>query len=1087
MGKQLLLSVALGIASITPAAVADDLTKNFTEPPQSARPWVYWFWLNGNITRSGITADLEAMQRVGIGGVLIMEVDQGTPVGPVSFMSPSWRDLFRHAVTEARRLGLEVNMNNDAGWNGSGGPWIKPEQSMEELVWTETDVTGPRKFEGTLARPQATANYFRDVAVLAVPNTGDERLLDFEAKAAYQRRASRKPAAPKQPARVAAAIDQRRVFDLSGRMDESGRLTWDIPPGKWTVLRIGHTSTGVLNLPSPVSGRGLECDKLSTVGIEANFAGMMAKLVEDGGPTARNALVATHIDSWENGSQNWTASMRAEFQKRRGYDILPFLPVMTGRVVGSAEISDRFLWDLRRTVSELVIENYAEHMNRLAHEHGLRFTIEAYGSPCDFLPYGAQADEPMGEFWVGGGTIETCKGMASAGHTYGKPIIGAEAFTADHHERWTQHPASLKALGDRAFCEGINRFVIHRYALQPWADARPGMTMGPWGVHYERTQTWWDWTKPWHDYLARCQYLLRQGHYVADICYLQAESPPQGFHDHPRNGYGWDECSTDVVINRMSVRDGRLLLPDGMSYRLLVLPESSAMTPALLRRIKALVEAGATVVGTRPIRSPSLSGYPACDQEVKSLADSLWGDCDGQSVPEHRVGQGRVCCCGTPEAILAREGLKPDFTSRSSLHHIHRRQGGNDLYFVANPLPMSQDVVCEFRVTGKQPELWWPETGEIEPAAIFAEQAGTTSVSIPLGPSGSVFVVFREPAGAVASVTRLSRDGKFVHAAAGSEHRPRIVVRRAIYGVMNDPKRRRDVTVKVQQLIDAGKDRFQVARMAEGDDPAFGVVKTLSIEYSGDELHGTVFGTDPETILLPVPPAAERVAEIRRDADGHLVLEAWKAGEYELQTASGTRQIRLSSLPSPVDIAGPWSIEFPPGWGAPPKLTLDMLASWSEHPDPGVRFFSGTATYRIELDVPVDMVAPTRRLWLELGNVAVMASVKLNGSDLGVLWKPPFLVDISDAAKPGTNSLEVKVVNLWINRMIGDEQLPEDSLRNENGTLKEWPRWLDEGKPSPVGRYTFTSWRLWKKGDALVPSGLLGPVRLLASERVRVP
>ncbi len=260
-----------------------------------------------------------------------------------------------------------------------------------------------------------------------------------------------------------------------------------MPAGKWVVLRLGHTSTGSVNAPAPASGRGLECDKLSPEGIEANFAGMMAKLTQDVGPAIGKALVATHIDSWENGSQNWTARMREEFQHRRGYDMTSFLPVMTGRVVGSPEISERFLWDLRRTISELVVENYAGRMSQLAHQHGLKFTAEAYGSPCDNLPYAGQADEPMGEFWVGGSAIETCRGMASAAHTYGKPILGAESFTATDSERWTQHPASIKALGDRAFCEGINRFVFHRYALQPWADVRPGMTMGPWGVHYERT------------------------------------------------------------------------------------------------------------------------------------------------------------------------------------------------------------------------------------------------------------------------------------------------------------------------------------------------------------------------------------------------------------------------------------------------------------------------------------------------------------------------------------------------------------------------------------------------------------------------
>jgi hypothetical protein len=1084
MGNQLILATVLAASGIAPAV--DDLARRFVHPPQSARPWVYWFWLNGNITRSGITADLEAMKRVGVGGVLIMEVNQGAPVGTVSFMSQSWRDLFHHAVTEAQRLGIQVNMNNDAGWNGSGGPWIKPEQSMQEVVWTETELSGPRHFEGTLSRPQATANFYRDIAVLAVPSTGEERLPDFESKAAYQRRVHRKTGAATSTSHGPGVIDQARVIDLTGRMDGEGRIAWEIPAGKWTILRLGHTCTGMENQPSPASGRGLECDKLSPVGIEANFEGMMAKLVTDLGPSGPKALVATHIDSWENGSQNWTPTMKEEFRKRRGYDITPFLPVMTGRVVGSPDIAERFLWDLRQTISELVIDNYARRMSQLAHKRGLRFTIEAYGSPCDHLPYAGQADEPMGEFWVGGGSIETCKGMASAGHTYGKPIIGAEAFTADHRERWTQHPATLKTLGDRAFCEGINRFVFHRYALQPWADVRPGMSMGPWGVHYERTQTWWDWTQPWHDYLARCQFLLRQGLFVADICYLQAEAPPQGFHDHMRAGYDWDECSVDVVINRMSVRDGRMVLPDGMSYRLLVLPEARTMTPGLLRKVRDLVEAGGTVVGPRPSRSPSLSGYPGCDLEIKRLADGLWGDGDGKAFTERRVGKGRIYWGVTPESVLAQAGVKPDFGSRATLYHIHRRWADTDIYFVANPLPTNQTSVCSFRVTGKQPELWWPETGQIEPATIFADNGGSTSVSLPLGPNGSVFVVFREATGGMTSITRLTHEGKVIRSTTPRDQST-IVVRRATYGVPGDPARTRDVSAKVQQIVNGGNEGFNVAGLATGDDPAYGVVKTLVVEYSIGNEHNTAKGTDPETIILASSHPTEEVAEARRDTDGHLILEVWKPGGYVLETTAGRRRVQVPALPSAIEINGPWVLAFPSDQGIRQRLTLDTLSSWSVQSDPRIKYFSGTARYATDVLLPAELFAKGRKLYVDLGRVEVMARAKLNGHDLGILWRPPFVVDATEVARPGTNSLEVSVVNLWINRLIGDEQLPEDSLRNDNGTLKEWPRWLNEGKRSPTGRSTFTTWRLWKKEDPLVPSGLLGPVKVVATQEIGVP
>ncbi len=1154
--------VALGM--FARGSAADELSQGFVSPPAEARPWVYWFWLNGNITREGITADLEAMKRVGIGGVLIMEVDQGSPVGPVGFMSDSWRELFKHVVAEAQRLGLEVNMNNDAGWNGSGGPWIKPEQSMQKVVFTETNVEGAKAFEGALPQPQAVAGFYRDIAVLAFPAVGAYRIDNIQVKACYQTGGVGPAAQTPLPAEM--VIGQKHIVDLTKQMDASGRLTWSVPAGKWTILRIGHTSTGVENAPSPQSGRGLECDKLSKEGIEANFNGMMGKLIADVGPAAGKALVATHIDSWENGAQNWTARMREEFRLRRGYDPLLFLPVMTGRVVDSLEISERFLWDLRQTVSDLVVENYAGHLRTLARKGGLKLSIEAYGGPCDDLPYAGQADEPMCEFWVGGGAMGTLKEMASAAHTYGKRILGAESFTAADQERWLEHPGSIKALGDRAFCDGVNRFVFHRYAMQPWIDRRPGMTMGPWGIHYERTQTWWEKSPAWNLYLARCQYLLRQGLFAADIFYLQPETAPQSFYGHKPNGYEFDNGSAEVVLTRMAVRDGRLVLPDGMSYRLLVLPDTDSMTPKLVRKIQELVQAGATVVGRPPSRSPSLNSYPRCDEEVKQLARELWGDCDGKSVTEHRVGQGRIVWGQAPEKVLAKSGVRPDFSSRARLSAIHRVVGDTDIYFVANPQSYDVRAACTFRIGGRQPELWRPDSGRIEPAALFAEKDGETTVSLHFAPSDSVFVVFRKGGKVFDPIVSVSRDGAPVLLAA--ETTPRIVVEKAVYGVLSDPARTRDVRDKVQKRVDDGEFSFQVARLADGDDPADGVVKTVVIDYAvgdrrftstGDDrdvvhLRGeapkitvekaaygvpgdakrtrdvraklqhlldtgesqfevarmadgddpavnvvktlvadytmagrrlTAQGTDPEVINLAIPPGFARVAEVVCGPDGRPVLEAWQAGTYEVRTGTGAvRRVEVSAVPSPVEPAGAWEVRFPSGSGAPQTVILEKLISLGEHSEAGVKYFSGTATYAKTLAVPTEMLASNRRLYLDLGKVYVMAQVRLNGKDLGVLWRTPYLVDITDVAKVGENSLEIAVVNLWVNRMIGDEQLPEDSERNPDGTLKSWPKWLQEDKPSPTGRHTFTTWRLWKKDQPLQPSGLVGPVRLVTTARV---
>jgi hypothetical protein len=1037
----------------------DRLESGFSHPPPSARPWVYWFPLDGNISSNGITLDLEAMARVGIGGVLYMETDQGAPRGPAAFGGQLWRDLFKHICAEAHRLGLEVNMNNDAGWCGSGGPWITPELSMQRIVWTERTVRGPRRFDELLPQPQTLRDYYRDIAVFAFPTPASNYVIPKLAgkSASVPEAIPLQTAYPALPAE--AIVPRERIVDLTSQCDASGHLVWDAPAGHWTLLRLGHTTTGKDNHPAPIAGRGLECDKLSKEAAEAAFAGLMKKVIEDSLPLVgeRKTLVSTHIDSWEVGSQNWTPKFRQEFQRLRGYDPFPFLPVIAGHVVESLEISERFLWDVRMTVNDLLVENYAGHFRELARRNGIRLSIEAYdGEPADDMTYGGQADEPMAEFWSWGkfGAAYSCTEMSSVAHVYGRRILGAEAFTATDAEKWQGHPAYIKDLGDWAFCEGINRFVFHRYALQPWTDARPGMSMGPWGLHYERTQTWWELSRPWHDYLARCQFLLRQGLFVADLCFLEPESSPQRFKSpvksgHDRPGYNFDGCPPEVVLTRMTVRDGRLVLPDGMSYRWLVLPQAGTMTPRLLGKIKELVAAGATVVGAPPVKSPSLSGYPKCDEEVKALAAELWGAGDApERITERPFGKGKLLWGGElrpkslaaagadpiPDAgilcrMLQERGVPPDFSCQTrnapdSLRYIHRSiqsaiyvPGGTErteVYFVANKNLQPEEALCSFRVSRQRPEFWWPDTGRIERAAVYDEVGGVTRVPLSLDPYGSVFVVFRKGARPEADpIAQVTRNGQ------------KVLDTAALPGPVSDT---------------------------------------------------SAAGRPAETIRLT------------RSENGALEALVWAPGTYALKSASGgkRRDFEVPALPAPIEIGGPWELRFAPNWGAPERVTLDHLISWSEHSEPGVKYFSGAATYLKRFDIPAGLLGAERRLCLDLGKVAVMAQVKLNGQDLGILWKPPFRTDITGVAKPGENALEIKVVNLWINRQIGDEQLPDDSNRNPDGTLKSWPEWLAQGKPSPTGRFTFTSWRLWKKNDPLVESGLLGPVTIQAAQRATI-
>lgn len=1049
------------------AESTDSLARSFQNPPPSARPWVYWFWNNANVTSNGITADLEAMQRVGIGGVLIMDVLErfAPPRGTAEFMNPEWQNLFQFSAQEAARLGLEINMANGPGWCGSSGPWITPELSMQKIVCTSTAVSGPTNFSAVLPQPNTGSakkghdfldssvkhqNYYEDIAVLALPKTTN------------------------------GIFPREAVVDLTAKLAADGKLNWSAPAGNWIIQRIGHATTGSSTRPPVVGGNGLECDKLSAAAMDAHFAGMIAKLIKTAGPLAGKALVATHIDSWEVGAQNWTPKLRAEFQQRRGYDLLPWLPCLTdvtrekvnGKTVttfahnvGGVATAARFRWDFDQTVAELLAENYSGRLATLAHQHGLRYSLEGYDLPFgDEYTFTARADEPMTEFWTMGWSGRTtqfkAEEMASVAHVYGHAIVGAESFTSGDKEEWKLTPADIKALGDYEFAQGVNRFVFHRYAHQPYLDRAPGATMGPWGLHYERTQTWWELSGAWHEYLSRCQYLLRQGKFVADLLYLRPEVPNQTyFTPNPPvpTGYRFDEISAEALQQRVTVSDGKLVLPDGMSYHVLVLPPVKTMTPALLEKIRVLVTAGAVVVatGTYPQTSPSLQNFPDCDAAVAKLGREIWGQADGQTTTEHALGKGKLVFGQPLENVLAGLSASADFAANVGLNWIHRHADGAEIYFVANPANTAVETRCTFRVHGLRPEWWHSETGEISALATYEATAAGLTVPMRFGPSESAFIVFRQRAGGFDPVVKFLRNGQPL-----SEPAPKISdvkIVQASYGVPGDAARTRDVRAQVQALVNNGQFKFQVAALAKAGDPAYGVVKTLAVEFTVAGKTFKTTGKDPDTITLTPPVlATERPAEILADATGQLRLAAREPGSYEWITAAGrTNRVEISEVPLAQEITGPWQLNFPPKWGAPESVMLTNLISWSDSADAGVKNFSGTATYRTTFDFPNSKFKiQNSKLLLTLGNVQVMARVKLNGHDCGIAWKPPFRVEITGALRPGANALEIQVANLWPNRLIGDAALPE----------KE--------------RFTWSSWEPFKANTPLLESGLLGPVRI---------
>lgn len=1092
-----LLAALLAWTPLAGLAAPDSLAAAFKNPPDSAKPHTWWHWLNGNSSKAGITADLEAMKRAGIGGVQVFNVDCGIPDGPVPVMSQTWREHTRHAIAEAARLGLEVCVHNCPGWSSSGGPWVRPEHAMQMLTWSEQTVTGPARFDAVLKQPPTRRDYYRDIAVFAIPTPQDPaaaayRISGIGPKAAFDRPPMRDPdLKPDAPAGIPATT----IVSLTSRMDASGKLTWDVPEGQWTVLRMGHTCTGAQNAPAPASGRGLEVDKLSREAMDAFWPGFMGAVIAEAGPLTGKTLNNALIDSYETGYQNWTPRFREDFVRLRGYDPIPYLPAITGRVVESLEQSERFLWDFRRTVADLWAANYYGYFAELCRKHGMLFSTEPYGNGgFDNLQCGGLADVPMGEFWVpNAGAGETLKIAASAAHTNGRKYVGAESFTADEsHGRWLVEPYSIKALGDYVFTQGVNRYIFHRYAHQPWMDLYPGMTMGPWGTHLERTITWWNQAPAWFRYIARCQYLLQSGKFVADVCYFTGEAGPNDLPGRPGlnpqlpAGYDYDGCDATVVMNHMAVQNGRIVLPDGMSYGVLVLPDSRFMTPALARKIRDLVRAGATVIGPKPEQSPSLQGYPQCDAEVGAIGEEVWGNCDGRTVKQRVYGKGRVLWGMTMPQVLALLKTPPDFEYRAvggaKLVYIHRRVGDAEFYFVSNQQYREVAVDCRFRVKGKLPELWHADTGAIELAPLWREEGGRTVVSLRMEPAASVFVVFRKPPKGD-HLTHVARSGPD----APKPPAERIEVTLARYEAQ-DGSLGADVTARVAEMAAEGQTEIPATNQVFGD-PVPLVVKRLRVEYLLNGKPMQAMADEGGSVLLGSQTRAPAPSEwcLRVETLGAAILTPWRAGIFEVRTASGkTRTIPVGSDADEIQVTGPWTVRFPSGWGAPPEATLAELASWTDNAEEGIRYFSGSATYLKDINVPASVLGPGRDVALDLGSVKNFAEVTLNGRYLGVLWKAPFRVNVTGMLKAGKNTLAIKVTNLWPNRLIGDEQRPPD-VDWDGNRIKAWPDWLWSGKPRPqTERYTFTTWRFWWKDSQLVESGLLGPVVIRSAKTVTV-
>ena len=894
------------IAHASPVAEREPSPALFLNPPMEARPGAFWDWMNGNVDLDRMTYELEEMKAKGMSGVEIWDIgvirplpEEKIPAGP-AFLGPESLKAVNHAIDHADRLGLHLGMVASSSWN-AGGSWIEPRDAMKGLYESEITVNGPAKLSQLLPFPACNAPkganglplYYKEIAVLAFPQSPGNVIRDTAA-----------------------------VINLSEKMNSDGLLTWDAPAGSWVIARFITSNTGQkLMVPSPNSN-GLIIDHLDGNAARIHFRYIIDQILKM--RPSLDALRYMEVDSVEVDNQtDWTDSFVAEFRKRRGYDPVPYLPVLKGKSFADPQVTTRFQHDYSKTVSDLWIEGHYAASREILNTYGMQLVAEGGhgGEPrTEPLRSCGVVDITRGEFW-NGSQFWVVKEAASAAHIYGRQIVDSESFTGWRH--WQDGPLEYKRLADTAFCDGMNRITFHTFAHTPPSGGVPG-NMYHAGEHFNVNSTWWPKAAPMLSYFSRCCYLLQQGLPAADVCFYYGDDAPNlvatrrigpdskrldgqtcahcgrpnpAPADALGTGYDYDVINSDVIENRMEFKDGRLALPHGVSYSVIVLPERTDIPLSLLKKLEKLLRDGATLLGPRPERDTSLADYPRCDEQVREIAGRIWGSGDAKDVRERSYGKGRVIADrNRVRDILQQRGIGPDFAysspgKQADLDYIHRRTLDADIYFVSNTQMEEAEADCTFRVAQRLPKLWCPDTGEIKPCADFARVAGGMKIKLRLPPAGSVFVVFSGHAPESAAPTAAKDDGK-----------PR------------------------------------------------------------------------ETC----------------------------------------------------DLVGPWEVRFPANLGAPASRVFEKLVSWTDIPDDGIKFFSGTATYLKEFEVPPSLMAHGRRLELDLGQLRNVADATLNGKALGILWKPPYTYDVTGIVRSGKNELKIEIVNLWANRLVGDAKLPRE-------------------------------------------------------------
>ncbi|MEO5980521.1 MAG: glycosyl hydrolase [Chryseolinea sp.] len=729
------------------------LEAGFMNPPIASRPKAIWPWVNGNFSLSQITFEMEQAKLKGMGGFDIWDVgtmidpDKIVPDGP-PFLSDESLQGIKHAVEEGDRLGLEIGLISSSSWN-AGGSWIKPEHGAMGLFKKDTIISGPAEFNGVIPFPfiperrrgenktllqrdsvSGLPLYYKEVGLIAHPLNADSSI----SNATY-------------------------VIDLQKNRTAASILNWNVPAGTWRIIRYVCAPTGQpLMIPSPRSN-GLILDHFSAAAQDANLAYIFKRLKETLGSLKNRSLKYLYEDSYEVNSAVWTPLLAEEFFKKNGYSIIPFLPVLDGYTIGNKETTERFLYDFTKLLSDLIINNHYAKGRQLSEEEGLGFYAEAGGpgKPIHNVPFEdlkalGSLTVPRGEFWNGHtdlNKLQVIKGIASAAHIYNQRYVEAEAFTSVW--LWQEGPAQLKPLADRAMCEGLNRFVYHTFPHTPPESGKPGWVYN-FGTIINTTNGWWSKSEGFHQYLGRCSYLLQQGEFVGDVAFYYGDEAPNFV--SPKHvpatlglGYDYDVVNTDVVLNRMAVKNNRIYLPHGQFYEVLVLPQDERINPLVLKKLEQMAAAGATIIGPKPKRSYGLYNDAANDNQVVAIVNKLWANVDSSLVTSHTYGKGSVCWGKSVREVLMDKGITPDVQFESiqndTLDYIHRRSAAADIYFIRNKKPQAISGTCTFRVKGKQPEWWNAETGKNVQITKFSIANEGTTIPLNLAAHESAFIVFR--------------------------------------------------------------------------------------------------------------------------------------------------------------------------------------------------------------------------------------------------------------------------------------------------------------------------------------------------------